>query len=382
MARKSDTYNSEPFGSPRKGEKRTFLGMLLVIILLALTMSMSVALCIAYLTPHVAPSTFGSLTIVGIFAPILYTGVAVCMLLWLVSGYWKIALIVAVLLLPGLFHFSDFYNIDFVRKVEENPSRRSFTLMSYNVRGFYDDSSRRAIDDYITYFSENELVDVMCFQEYALHIRGVERLDSLFRARYDNIYSNDVVEAGEVVLRTYSRFPIIASGNISGEGRGTSQWVDIVIANNDTLRVFNNHLHTMSISAVDSEDIADGRILQDGDRMRSIVERIANNSTIRAEYVDTLRKVIESSPYRNVICGDFNDTPMSYVYGEMIEDHVDAFVQSGSGYGYTFRPMYGTLRIDYIMHSPLIETESYVIDENAVMSDHLPVVARMNIGSR
>ena len=312
----------------------------------------------------------------------LYMGVAVCMLLWLVSGYWKIALIVAVLLLPGLFHFSDFYNIDFVRKVEENPSRRSFTLMSYNVRGFYDDSSRRAIDDYITYFSENELVDVMCFQEYALHIRGVERLDSLFRARYDNIYSNDVVEAGEVVLRTYSRFPIIASGNISGEGRGTSQWVDIVIANNDTLRVFNNHLHTMSISAVDSEDIADGRILQDGDRMRSIVERIANNSTIRAEYVDTLRKVIESSPYRNVICGDFNDTPMSYVYGEMIEDHVDAFVQSGSGYGYTFRPMYGTLRIDYIMHSPLIETESYVIDENAVMSDHLPVVARMNIGSR
>ena len=131
----------------------------------------------------------------------------------------------------------------------------------------------------------------------------------------------------------------------------------------------------MNISANDSEDIAEGRILQDGDRMRSIVNRIASNSTIRASYVDTLRQVIEATPYQNIVCGDFNDTPMSYVYGELIKDHKDAFVECGSGYGYTFRPMYGTLRIDYILYTDGLEAQKYEVDKSVKLSDHLPVMA-------
>ena len=132
-----------PFGTPRRRSKRTFLGALFVIVLLALTISLSIALVIAYLTPYVSPSTFGSLTIVGIFAPVLFIMVASCMLLWLVTGRWKIALVVAIFLIPGVFRLSDFYNIDFTREVESRPGSRSFTVMSYNVRGFFDDEGDR-----------------------------------------------------------------------------------------------------------------------------------------------------------------------------------------------------------------------------------------------
>ena len=379
MARKSKTYNSEPFGSPRRKEHGgSLIGTILFIILLALTMSLSVALFIAYLTPHVAPSTFGSLTIVGIFAPILYIGVAICLLIWIVMGRWRIAGCVALMLIPGLFRFTDFYNVELHRYVEQKPSSRSFTLMSYNVRGFRNDSSNRAVDGYVEYFSGADVADIVCFQEYALDMPCVERIDSLFKARYSKVYLEDVVETGDVVLRTYSRYPIIASGAISGEGRGTSQWVDIVIKN-DTLRIFNNHLYTMNISSEDSSDIEHGRILQDGERMRSIVERIAKNSSVRADFVDTLSMVIDSTPYRRVICGDFNDTPMSYVYSTLKQNHVDAFEECGRGYGYTFRPMHGTLRIDYILHSPELETESYVAGDDVLLSDHLPISARIKI---
>lgn len=379
MARRGETYNSEPFGRPSpKPKEGSFIGVILYIVLLALTISLSVALCIAYLTPYVQPSTFGSLTIVGIFAPILYISVVVCLLIWIVLGRWRIAGCVALLLLPGLFRFSDFYNVEMHREVEQKPSRGSFTLMSYNVRGFRNDNSMRTVDKYIEYLSESSIADVVCFQEYALDMPCVERVDSLFNAYHGKVYRRDVVETGDVVLRTYSRYPIIASGAISGEGRGTSQWVDIVIKN-DTLRIFNNHLYTMNISSEDSSDIERGRILQDGDRMRSIVERIAKNSSVRADFVDTLSMVIEASPYRRVICGDFNDTPMSYVYGELAKGYVDAFEQCGKGYGYTFRPMYGMLRIDYILHSPELETESYTIDSDVELSDHLPITARIKI---
>ena len=380
---KHETYNNEPFGTPRRREKRTFLGALFVIVLLAVTISFSVALVIAYLTPYVAPSTFGSLTIVGIFAPILYICVAVCTLLWLVTGRWKTAGIVAILLIPGLFRVSDFYNVAFMREVETKPDRRSFSLVSYNVRGFYNDESRRTVDDVVDYFSQMESLDVVCFQEYMLDACGVERMDSLFEARELRSRS-DAEEYPGVLLRTYSRFPIIAEGNISGEGRGTSQWLDIVVRggdvrSKDTIRIFNNHLHTMSISADDSEDIERGKILQDGDRMLSIVDRIANNSSIRVDHVDTLRMVVEATPYEHIICGDFNDTPMSYVYDKLSANHLDAFVECGSGYGYTFRPMHGTLRIDYVLHSLGMEALSYEADAKATYSDHLPVISRLRV---
>ena len=380
MVRRSDRYNSEPFGSPRRGRNDdSAVGALFTIVLLAVTILLSVALLIAYLTPHVAPSTFGSLTIVGIFAPMLYISVVICMLCWIIMGRWKIVGVVALLLIPGLFHISDFYNVIYMRQVEQKPSRGSFTLMSYNVRGFRNDSSSRAVDNHVAYLEAQELADIVCFQEYALDIPNVERIDSLFNARQKRLYMKDVVESGEVVLRTYSRFPIIGSGSLSGEGRGTSLWVDVIVGKNDTLRVFNNHLHSMNISSVDSSDIEQGKILNDGDRMQSIVDRIAKNSSIRAEYVDTLRTIVESSPYRNIICGDFNDTPMSYVYGELIDGYVDAFEQCGGGYGYTFRPMHGTLRIDYILFSPELEAESYLADESNELSDHLPIIARLKI---
>lgn len=376
MSKRNAVYNADPFNRPRGRRNRSFLGMLFVILLLALTMSFSVALIIAYLTPYVSPSTFGSLTIVGIFAPILYICVAACMLLWVILGYWKSAAAVFIILIPGLFRLSDFYSIDFMREAEQKNDKQSFTLMSYNVRCFKDDAGELIIDSLVNHMANSDMADVVCFQEFKRDVKGIERLDSLFSKRYKRCYKSDAVEFGNVVLRTYSCYPIIASGSIAGTGRGTSQWSDVVVGS-DTFRLFNNHLYTMSITTDDSADINSGEILGDSDRMMSIVNRIANNSSIRAEHVDTLRYVMDNTPYEKVVCGDFNDTPMSFVYRRIGDNLVDAFVEQGSGYGYTFRPMHGMLRIDYILHSKGMRSLYYYANEQANYSDHLPILARL-----
>lgn len=373
MSHKSKTYADSKSERP----KRTYFGTLMVIVLLALTISFSVALLIAYLTPYVSPTTFGSLTIVGIFVPILYIGVVICTLLWLVMRYWRVAGIAALMLIPGAFHVQDFYNLAITRQVEGVKESGSFTLMSYNVRGFYSDKGEYTIPDIVDYMEHVDAPDIVCLQEFSRTADGVERIDSLFAARYKTRHFSDVVESGNYVLRIYSRYPIIAKGEIAGSGRGTSQWVDVVVNKRDTLRVFNNHLYTTQISPGDSEEIERGRILQDGGRIKSIVDRIANNSAIRASHVDTLRYVMDNTPHDIVVCGDFNDTPMSYVYGELSENLKDAFVESGRGYGYTFRPMYGMLRIDYILHSAGLKTVNYFSKEDVKFSDHLPIVARL-----
>ena len=73
---------------------------------------------------------------------------------------------------------------------------------------------------------------------------------------------------------------------------------------------------------------------------------------------------------------------MSYVYGLLSENLYDTFVESGNGYGYTFRPMRGMLRIDYILRSEGFESLSYSADESATFSDHLPIVARLKVSKR
>ena len=387
MANNSETYSYSPLGDSNNRSKRTYIGTIFFIVLLALTISLSVALVISYLTPYISPKTFGSLTIMGHFAPILYILVLICLLLWLIARRWKIAGAVALLLLPGIFHVSQFYNITFMREAEGSAeSKNSLTVVTYNVRGFYNDNGKRVVKDFADYIAQSNsfnkdkvrAADVICLQEFSIDADGVNVIDSLVKSSYKEMYINDVHESENVVLRTYSCYPIVESGSIAGMGRGTSQWVDIV-REQDTIRIFNNHFYTMSISDDDSDDIAHGKILSDGERMKSIIERVADNSTVRTGHVDTLLKVVAATPYRHIVVGDFNDTPMSYVYNRMTEKLTDLFTEKGSGFGYTYRPMWGWLRIDYVMYSDGLEPLQYKSDTEVVLSDHIPVSAQFDI---
>ena len=387
MANNSETYSYSPLGDSNNRSKRTYIGTIFFIVLLALTISLSVALVISYLTPYISPKTFGSLTIMGHFAPILYILVLICLLLWLIARRWKIAGAVALLLLPGIFHVSQFYNITFMREAESSAeSKNSLTVVTYNVRGFYNDNGKRVVKDFADYIAQSNsfnkdkvrAADVICLQEFSIDADGVNVIDSLVKSSYKDMYINDVHESENVVLRTYSCYPIVESGSIAGMGRGTSQWVDIV-REQDTIRIFNNHFYTMSISDDDSDDIAHGKILSDGERMKSIIERVADNSTVRTGHVDTLLKVVAATPYRHIVVGDFNDTPMSYVYNRMTEKLTDLFTEKGSGFGYTYRPMWGWLRIDYVMYSDGLEPLHYKSDTEVVLSDHIPVSAQFDI---
>lgn len=387
MANNSETYSYSPLGDSNKRSKRTYIGTILFIVHLALTISLSVALVISYLTPHISPKTFGSLTIMGHFAPVLYMLVLICLLLWLIARSWKIAGVVALLLLPGIPYLSQFYNIAFMRKAEQSAeSKNRITVVTYNVRGFYNDEGKRVVKDFADYIAQSNsfnkenmrAADVICLQEFALDADGVDIIDSLVKSSYKDMYINDVHESENVVLRTYSRYQIVDSGSIAGMGSGTSQWVDI-LRKEDTIRIFNNHFYTMSISDDDSDDIARGKILSDSERVKSIIERVADNSTVRTDHVDTLLKVVAATPYRHIVVGDFNDTPMSYVYNRMTEKLTDLFTEKGSGFGYTYRPMWGWLRIDYVMYSEGFEPVNYKSDSEVVLSDHIPVSAQFDV---
>jgi endonuclease/exonuclease/phosphatase family metal-dependent hydrolase len=365
--------------------RSSLLGTALYVGFMLLSAALVIALIIAYISPHTSPSSLGSLTIVGIFAPMIYIAVVLCMLLWVVLQRWIFAGVMLVALLPGISDIPKYYKIAFTREVEQTISKKSFKLMSYNVRGLRDDNGDKFLDKLVEWFNTEGVPDILCLQELPSKTEGIETLDTLFSHSFKVYYSYDTTESDDIILRTYSRYPIIkrSCGSISGEGRGTSQWVDIVInssnINSDTIRIFNNHLYTMNISNEDSDHIESGTIFNDSNRIRSIVNRIADNSSIRSQHVDTLCTIIGSTPYRHIVCGDFNDTPMSYTYNTLCEELNDAFVVKGRGYGYTFRPMHSMLRIDHILYSKGFNLESYKAYKDITYSDHLPIATHMTI---
>ena len=106
--------------------------------------------------------------------------------------------------------------------------------------------------------------------------------------------------------------------------------------------------------------------------MREIIRKIKTASEMRAEQVRKIREHIDNSPSKVVVCGDFNDHPVSYSYQKIRKNLKDAFVESGRGIGRTYVGKLPSFRIDYILHSKGFNSYNFKTI-NFRMSDHLPV---------
>jgi endonuclease/exonuclease/phosphatase family metal-dependent hydrolase len=161
--------------------------------------------------------------------------------------------------------------------------------------------------------------------------------------------------------------------------RRNGVWADIKIKE-DTVRVVSNHLQSTGITAVDNAYITEHEYLLDTAReskIKSIIDRFHENCVLRADQVDSIRLHLDSgAPRYRIVCGDFNDTPISYTYRRMARGLNDAFSECGTGYSHTFRGFFEALRIDYLLSTDNFETLSYeVLDEE--WSDHLPLFVRL-----
>ena len=108
----------------------------------------------------------------------------------------------------------------------------------------------------------------------------------------------------------------------------------------------------------------------------SIVKKLYRAYRKRALQANLVKSYIEKSPHPLIVCGDFNDTPLSYVYRTMSDGLRDAFVQSGIGLGTTYYGVFPSYRIDYILFSPKYRAVQYnTIRKN--YSDHYPIRARL-----
>ena len=100
----------------------------------------------------------------------------------------------------------------------------------------------------------------------------------------------------------------------------------------------------------------------------------------RAEQADFLSEHLKSAPYNVLLCGDFNDTPISYTYERIIRsrEFKDAFREKGIGFGSTHVGVFPFLRIDHLFMDKGIKLNYYrVLKEE--YSDHYPVISEFSL---
>ena len=81
-----------------------------------------------------------------------------------------------------------------------------------------------------------------------------------------------------------------------------------------------------------------------------------------------------------ILCGDFNDTPLSYAYRTVCGSLSDAYAEAGVGPGISYNRSIFRFRIDHLLHSSDMRAYCATVDNRVRLSDHYPLWCVLEMG--
>ena len=231
--------------------------------------------------------------------------------------------------------------------------------------------------------------DILCLQEfYTSEEKGdfnnIDTVTHLLNTKNSHVeYTITLRGNDHWGIATFTKYPIIKKGKIEFNTRSNNLciYTDVVIKT-DTVRIYNMHLQSISFTKADYKfmdqiqtDSIDTK--DEVEKSKGILRRLKRAFVKRATQAEIIATHIETCPYKVILCGDFNDTPASYVYNTIRGNLKDAFIESGSGFEQTYAGKFPRFRIDYILHSKEFNSKNYHhISET--LTDHYPVVSYLS----
>lgn len=389
--RREGYYRSE---ARRSRRERSSLGLLSLVarvvdmVVLVVTILSSLALVGGLLAKLFDPRTTAIFVFAGLFYQIIYM-VNLCCAFWWALRWRKYFFVSAAVLLLGVGSMGLFYRSDISTKSPEvNKERNDVVVATYNVMAFsaMADSDFGAELDSVAHWINNRGANIVCLQESYFNEEnsfesfkdGLKKLSYGFFVNSTTSRADSETGSGFAVLSAY---PIVRHGiSDADEESINAVWADVKIGR-DTVRVFNTHLQSTGITREESNTTLTSHIIDDeegGDKLLGIARKMCRNYKLRAAEASHISRQIKGSQYPVILCGDFNDTPMSYTYRNMKTRRLeDAFVQCGRGVEYTYKGLYDIFRIDYIFSDrEFFDVKSY--DSYTLgLSDHKALVVRL-----
>ena len=333
------------------------------------------------------PAKWWFISLLTLALPYLLLLIVIFFFFWLfVKPFWVIlpACIILISLdaVKNIFPF----HLDTEFQIQKKPGE--IRVMSWNVELFnilhYKDQpeKKQRIIDLINKYDP----DIACFQEMVAgdNKKAINYFPDILQALKfrDYFYSygvkNDFDKYHHFGIIIFSKFPIIRKQTLVNKPdsyNSTFQFVDVA-RKEDTFRIFNVHLQSLKFSQENLNYLDKGTVPSEGNisESKNIIYKIKLGVLKRASQANFIKDEMNHSPYPVIICGDFNDVPVSYSYEKIGKGMKNAFVEKGSGISRTFSSISPTLRIDNIFTDQKFKIMDYTRIKKSY-SDHFPIIA-------
>ena len=323
----------------------------------------------SYLSPYISPNIFWPISFMGLIFPVLYIINIIFLIYWLII-FKKPAWANIIILIIGSSNVNNYIG----SSSNTESSEGNINILTYNVRLFnkYDWIKEQGVQEKIFDFLKSENSDILCIQEFYTQDTAPN-----LNYSYKHIGKQNKTNQGNMAI--YSIYPQIKQQTVSigGEKMNNTCIFSDIIINNDTVRIYNIHLASNWFNSSDYSFIQNPQKGKISENILGVIKKMKKSYKKRAEEVKEIKKHIKNSPYPLIVCGDFNDTPLSYAYQAIKGKLIDSFSVSGKGIGDSFVNI-PTLRIDYILHDARFKSAKYKKHHN-VLSDHYAISCEITI---
>jgi endonuclease/exonuclease/phosphatase family metal-dependent hydrolase len=331
---------------------------------------------LAYAAPFINPAKVSLFLFFGLAFPWLLLANVIFVLIWSVSRirFWWFSVAT---LLVGWMHMTAVFGINFWKNTEGGrKEENTVRVLTYNAAEFsipyHKDkfTARKALND----FFKQQNPEIICLQEGGDFFEStIKNINAYFPFLAEYPYQSRIF-GNQIAI--YSRFPILYEEKLSSEKTGNGcNFADIQIGTKK-VRVFTLHLTSNKVSAM-ADDLAKSGEISDDDswlEFGRMLKRVRSTGIKRTREAEFIASIIQQSPYPVIVCGDFNEIPVSYVYKTLSDNLSDAFREAAFGFSSTYNGKIPALKIDNILMSPTIEARNCKI-HSIKYSDHFPMTA-------
>lgn len=361
-----------------------FFGALNIIALIILLLS-----CLA---AYINPNLVWQLSFIGFAFPVVLVINVLFVLVWIIKRkrFGLIPLFAIVLTWK-------FIHSTFALNFSAENKEQGLKLMTWNVKCFdlYNWSNNLNTRGKMMAVIKKQNPDVLCLQEFYTNNQFFHNMEYLRDSLgYKYCYFPPAVELVKVPtsklqktlwhsgvlnqqwgVATFSKYPIVDTGKIRFKNSFTNDctYADVDF-NGKPVRIYNVHFQSIHLGY---DDYATLDSLEENQQtqwtgLKNIMRKMKRAYQKRSEQANAVAQHIDDHTGHHILCGDFNDVPVSYTYNTASDNLKDAFIEKGKGFGPTYANKFSIFRIDYCLFDPAIQVNSYRTIHNE-LSDHYPV---------
>lgn len=253
-------------------------------------------------------------------------------------------------------------------------------FISYNVFNMGDSTNRNIpSENPILLYLLDQDADIICLQE-ANNVDYGTNLDTI-KTIYPYFEKQKAKDNSMAVL---SKYPIIGFENLDNDETHMRAFIYRIKVNDDTIHVINNHFESFKLMQNDKDNykeiIEHPELETTDERIDSLLLKVKYANSSRSHQIDWLSNYIDSLEAKYIIlCGDFNENPISYSHHKLTSKLNDAYTRGGNGPGWTYNRSAMYFRIDNILISDNIKSCKAKVDKSIDTSDHYPIISWLKL---